>query len=55
MEIKGKTEDLLVKYLKTCKRNMQELTNSNKRPNLRITGIEGEKWKQKGFIIYSTK
>jgi chromosome segregation ATPase len=40
MEIKGKTEELLVKQLKTCKRNMQELTNSNTRPNLRIMGIE---------------
>jgi hypothetical protein len=40
MEIKGKTEELLVKQLKTCERNIQELTNSIKRPNLRITGIE---------------
>jgi hypothetical protein len=34
MEIKGKTEELLVKLLvkqlKTCERNMQELTNSIK-------------------------
>jgi hypothetical protein len=34
MVIKGKTEELLVKQLKTCERNMQELTNSIKRPNL---------------------
>jgi hypothetical protein len=27
MEIKGKTEELLVKQLKTCKRNMQKLTD----------------------------
>jgi chromosome segregation ATPase len=40
MEIKGKTEELLVKQLKTCERNMQELTNYIKRPNLRIMGIE---------------
>jgi hypothetical protein len=40
MEIKGKTEYLLVKQHKTCKMNMQELTNSIKRPNLRIMGIE---------------
>jgi chromosome segregation ATPase len=40
MEIKGKTEELLVKQFKTCKRNMQELTDSIKRPNLRIMGIE---------------
>jgi paraquat-inducible protein B len=30
MEIKGKTEDLLLKQLKTCERNMQELTNYQK-------------------------
>jgi septal ring factor EnvC (AmiA/AmiB activator) len=40
MEIKGKTEELLLKQLKTCERNVQELTNSIKRPNLRIMGIE---------------
>jgi chromosome segregation ATPase len=40
MEIKGKTEELLVKQLKACERNMQELTDFIKRPNLRITGIE---------------
>jgi chromosome segregation ATPase len=39
-EIKGKTEELLLKQLKTCEKNMQELTNSIKRPNLRIVGIE---------------
>jgi hypothetical protein len=30
MEIKGKTEELLVKQLKTCERNMQELANPSK-------------------------
>jgi chromosome segregation ATPase len=40
MEIKGKTEKLLHKQLKTCERNMQELTDSIKRTNLRIMGIE---------------
>jgi Mg2+ and Co2+ transporter CorA len=40
MENKGKAEELLVKQLKTCERNMQELTDSIKRPNLRIMGIE---------------
>jgi hypothetical protein len=55
-EIKGKTEELLLKQLKTCKRNMQELTNSIKRPILRIMGIEeGEECKQKEFVIYSIK
>jgi hypothetical protein len=42
MEIKGKTEELLVRQLKTCERNMQELTNSMKRPNLTIMDIEEE-------------
>jgi hypothetical protein len=40
MVIKGKTEEQLVKQLKTCERNMQELTDSIKRLNLRIMGIE---------------
>jgi chromosome segregation ATPase len=40
MEIKRKTEELLVKQLKTYERKMQELTDSIKRPNLRIMGIE---------------
>jgi Mg2+ and Co2+ transporter CorA len=30
IEIKGKTEELLIKQLKTCKRNIKELTNSIK-------------------------
>jgi hypothetical protein len=52
-EIKGKTEELLVRQLKSCERNMQELTNSNKRPNLRMMGIEeGEEVQAKG--IHST-
>jgi chromosome segregation ATPase len=55
MEIKGKTEELLVKQLKTCKRNMQELTDSIKRPNLRIMGIEGEDVQAKGIRNISTK
>jgi hypothetical protein len=43
MVIKGKTEQLLVKQLKTCEKKMQEFTDSIKRPNLRIIGIdEGE-------------
>jgi hypothetical protein len=40
MVIKGKTKELLVKQLKTCEKIMQELTDSIKRPNLRILGIE---------------
>jgi hypothetical protein len=50
MEIKGKTEELLVKQLKTYERNTQELTTSIKRPNLRIMGIEeGEEVQAKGI------
>jgi hypothetical protein len=37
---KGKSEQLLVKQLKTCERNMKDLMDSIKRPNLRIMGIE---------------
>jgi septal ring factor EnvC (AmiA/AmiB activator) len=43
IEIEEKTEELLVKQLKSCERSMQELTDCIKRPNLRIIGIEGEK------------
>jgi hypothetical protein len=49
-ELKGKTEELLVKQLKTCEKKMQELTDSIKRPNLRIMGIEeGEEVQVKGM------
>jgi chromosome segregation ATPase len=40
IEMKLKTEELLVKQLKSCERNIQELSDSIKRPNLRIMGIE---------------
>jgi hypothetical protein len=40
MVIKGKNEELFVNQLKTCEKEMQELTDSIKRPNLRIMGIE---------------
>jgi archaeosine-15-forming tRNA-guanine transglycosylase len=50
MALKGKTEALSVKQFKTCERNMQVLTNSIKRPNLRIMGIEeGEEVQAKGI------
>jgi Mg2+ and Co2+ transporter CorA len=39
MVIKGKNEEQLVK-LKTCEKEMQELTDFIKRPNLRIMGFE---------------
>jgi hypothetical protein len=50
MVIKGKTEKLLIKQLNTCEKKMQELTDSIKRPNLRIMGIkEGEEIQAKGM------
>jgi predicted nuclease with TOPRIM domain len=50
MVIKGKTKELLVKQLKTHEKKMQELTDSIKRPNLRIMGIEeGEEVQAKGM------
>jgi chromosome segregation ATPase len=50
MVIKGKTEKLLAKQLKTCEKKMQELTDSIKRPNLRIMSIgEGEEVQEKGI------
>jgi predicted transcriptional regulator len=49
-KIKGKTEELLVEQFKTCEKKMQELTDSIKRPNLRIMGIEeGEEVQAKGI------
>jgi hypothetical protein len=55
-KLKKKTEELLLKQLKTCEGNIQELTDSIKGPNLRIVSIEEEKkCKQKKFVIYSTK
>jgi hypothetical protein len=43
-------KELLVKQPKTCERNMQELTDSIKRPNLRLMGIdEGEELQAKGM------
>jgi hypothetical protein len=41
---------MLFKQLKTCEKKMQELTDSIKRPNLRIMGIEeGEEMQTKGM------
>jgi chromosome segregation ATPase len=39
-KIKGKTEELLVRQLKTCEINMPELTDSIKWPKQRIMNIE---------------
>jgi hypothetical protein len=45
-----KTEELLLKQLKTGERNMQELTDSIKSLNLRLIGIEeGEEVQAKGI------
>jgi hypothetical protein len=50
IEIKEKTEELLVKQLKIHERNIQELCNYIKRPNLRVMGIEErEKMEAKGI------
>jgi chromosome segregation ATPase len=50
MVIKGKTKELLVKKLKTYEKKMKELSDSIKRPNLRIMGIEeGEEVQAKGM------
>jgi hypothetical protein len=49
INIKEKTEELLDKRLKSCERNMQELSNSIKTPNLRIMGIKEEEVQAKGL------
>jgi hypothetical protein len=50
MVINAKTEELLVRQLKSCERKMLELTNSIKRPNLRLMDIEeGEEMQVKGI------
>jgi chromosome segregation ATPase len=40
IEIKEQTEEILVKQLKSYETNMQQFSNSIKRPSLRIIGIE---------------
>jgi hypothetical protein len=48
--LKETTEQLLIKQLKTCEKKLQELTDSIKRPNLRLMGIkEGEEVQAKGM------
>jgi hypothetical protein len=55
-ETKGKTEEMLVKQLKTCKWKVQELTDCIKRPNLKILGIgEGEEIQAKEIHNISNK
>jgi hypothetical protein len=41
-KLKKKKEEILVKDLKSYESNMKELSDSIKRPNLRIMGIEEE-------------
>jgi hypothetical protein len=42
---------MLVKQLKSCERTLQELTDSIRRPYLRIMGIEeGEEVQGKGIL-----
>jgi chromosome segregation ATPase len=55
MAIKGNTEELLGKQLKTCEKKIQKLTDSIKIPNLRIMGIEKGEEVQKECLIYWTK
>jgi predicted nuclease with TOPRIM domain len=56
MVIKGKTEQLLVKQLKTLKTKCKELTDSIKRTNLRIMGTEeGEEVQEKGMCTIFNK
>jgi chromosome segregation ATPase len=43
IEIKEKKEEILVKQLRSYKRNMHEFSNSIKRPNLRIMSTEERK------------
>jgi sugar-specific transcriptional regulator TrmB len=46
---KEEIEELLDKILKTYERNMQELSNSNKKPNMQTMGIkEGKELQAKG-------
>jgi septal ring factor EnvC (AmiA/AmiB activator) len=52
LAIKGKIEELLFKQLKIYENKMQEFTDSIKKPNLSIMGIEEGEEK---CIIYSTK
>jgi hypothetical protein len=49
IEIKEKKQNSQSKNLKICERNVQELSDSIKRPNLRTTGIEEEEVQAKGI------
>jgi hypothetical protein len=50
LEDKIEIKEVLVRQLKNCKKNMKELSNSIKRPNLGIMGTEeGDKVQSKGI------
>jgi hypothetical protein len=54
IEIKEKTEEILVKQLKSCERNVEEFSDSIKIP--KSWALKKEKrCKPKGYIIYSIK
>jgi hypothetical protein len=56
IEIKEKTEEILVKQFKSYERNMQELSNSINTLKLRIVGIEeGEDVQAKGICNIFSK
>jgi chromosome segregation ATPase len=56
MIIKGKTKELLVKQLKTCEKQMQELTDSIKDQTWESWALKKEnRCKYRECIIYSTK
>jgi chromosome segregation ATPase len=56
IEIKDKKEESLVKQHKSYERNVQEQSNSIKRPNPRMRALKKEKrCKPKGYIIYSIR
>jgi chromosome segregation ATPase len=49
IEIREQTKEMLVKQLKSCERNMHELTDNIKRTNLRIMCIKEEEIEAKGI------
>jgi hypothetical protein len=56
-ELKDKIEikEKYIVKLESCERSVQEFSDSTKRPNLRIMGIEEEEMQAKGIVIYSIK
>jgi hypothetical protein len=52
VKIKEKVEEILVKQFKNFVGNMQQYSDSIKRPNMRIMGIEEEEVHTTGYVIY---